>query len=68
MIMVNQTLYLLDNSTARITDLDTVDSVGPTDTRTFTISESLDESRNYTAIVSSDLDDETVWTWVGQFM
>ncbi|RXW14616.1 hypothetical protein EST38_g11238 [Candolleomyces aberdarensis] len=34
----------------------------------FTIMENLNTSRNYAAIVGSDLDDETTWTWVGQFV
>ena len=65
-LIFEQTLMLLDESTERVTVGQ--DSIGPTGTQTFAISESLDESRNYTAKVSSDLDDETVWTWVGQFV
>jgi hypothetical protein len=70
--MANLTLFLLDYSTPRITDPSlngrTVDAVEPTATQTFVISERLDQSRNYTAIVSSDWEDESLWTWVGQFM
>ncbi|KAJ2912396.1 hypothetical protein MD484_g8018, partial [Candolleomyces efflorescens] len=65
-VIFDQTLFLRDNSTAQRTD--GFDSIGPTSTQTFVISESLDDTRNYTAIVKSDLTDETVWTWVGQFV
>jgi hypothetical protein len=65
-VIFDQTLFLLDNSTERITD--GVDSIGPTSTQTFVIAENLDDTRNYTAIVRSDLSDETEWTWVGQFV
>lgn len=67
-VVFNQTLFLSDNSTERVTDRSEVDSIGPTKIQTFTISEDLEVNGKYTAIVSSDFEDGTTWTWIGRFV